>query len=135
MKKYFHAENINRRIAGVLFEPYETFAGTTLGVYRATTEEEIAALSQEALRKEAGVTEISEEQFFAFLKKKPETLNSFAHLNPKSPQVQLKGKGAVVVEDPTASSSHAAGQGGSKQEAPSVDDALLVDRVNPDEAL
>src|SRR5437899_4111324 len=102
-RKFFHAENANRSIQGIIFEPYEIFAGTVLGIYSTEDAKELEILSKLVADKSSGVTEINADEFAAFQKKKARSLSDFVPSSPplsKPPAVTMKGEGATVVESP-----------------------------------
>lgn len=105
MPKYFHARNAMRNIAGVQFQIYANRAGTAFGVYEATTDAEIAALTLEAQNPRSAVEEITEEAYTSAIKKKPRSINGVQTLNrPIVPVNPLQGLAqAVAGEKPSTS--------------------------------
>ena len=101
--KFYYAENAGgREIGGEVFEVYEIFGGTALGVFKAQTDGQIAALDQAAADPRQGVTVISEAEYDAALKKKAPSYSIFPTSNHRTiPQVAIKGAGAEVVQGET----------------------------------
>jgi hypothetical protein len=99
--KFFRAENANRFIAGLRFETTEILAGTQIGVH-AGQGEKLPELVKLAANPRSGVTEITEAEYIAALKKKAPALGNLNHTNNISPavdQVAIKGAGAQVVQE------------------------------------
>ena len=130
--KYYHAENANRSIHGFVFEPYDIFAGTVLGVYATENESEIAALNKVTAEKTSGVTEITSEEYEQLRKKKARSLIGFAPSKPHlAAPVPLKGAGAAVVENPIPVPIDETVKTG--EPLASVEEAVRLDKVEPSE--
>jgi hypothetical protein len=99
MPAYFLCANVNRRIANLIFEPVGHVGGVNFGVYQTSNETEISALRAE-VSPANGLEEITETQYAAQLKKKPE--NSLVLTPFVSEQMPLADKPGVVVEDPAS---------------------------------
>ena len=97
--KYYHAANANRLIGGAIFELYDRVAGTTMGIYEATDEKEIAELDKLTKDEASAVDEITEEEFNKLRKKKASGYGNLTHLRDPSPPWSIKGKGAAKVVD------------------------------------
>lgn len=93
MPKYFHARNASRTIAGLRFDIYSQRAGTSLGVFEAVSDADIAALESEAANPRSAVTEITADEYAASVKKKPRISANVISLN--RPIVQIKPSAAV----------------------------------------
>lgn len=74
MTKYYHADNVNRRIKvggqQFLFEPYGQFAGVWSGVFATENDSQQAALSAAVGQRGVSVREITQEEYDSFIKKK-----------------------------------------------------------------
>lgn len=107
--KYYFAHNAGGRlIAGEKFEITEIRAGSSMGVYEATTPEKQAELDKIVLTKSNAVEEISESDYEDNRKKKALELNNWQHSNLQSTSLQtaLNPVAGLVVEgkqagDPT----------------------------------
>lgn len=106
-RKFYHAQNANRTIAGQRFEVYSTIGGTAWGVLATTEDAVVKELDQLVQDPKSAVTAIDEAEYEASVKKK---LPSFVTLNPsatisapKPEPASIKGSGAAVVtEEPVA---------------------------------
>jgi hypothetical protein len=97
MNAYFLCANVNRRVAGVIFEPISSSGGTSYGVYQTSDESEATAL-RAATTSASGVEEISEAQYVSKLKKKPSVRPRVMLSESKPPAIMEKV--GVVVEEP-----------------------------------
>lgn len=131
MSRYFHAENCNRSIAGLVFEPYDSVAGSWFGVYEAQSDADISNLSGLASNPRNAVTEISASEYGDLLKKKAPALAQSVHSNhPSTSGWQIKGQGAAVVnENPVVEVQPAS------SEIKTLDDALSISVVEVVETL
>lgn len=107
--KYYFAHNAGGRlIAGEKFEITEIRAGSSMGVFEATTLEKQAEMDKIVLTKSNAVEEISEADYEDNRKKKALELNNWQHSNLRSTSLQtaLNPVVGLVVEgkqagDPT----------------------------------
>jgi len=104
--KYYLAQNAAHPIDGISFEKYDIVGGTVFGVFKTEVPSEIDKL--DALIGKSSVVEISVEDYEASLKKKRRDFADSSQLSqpleqPQSPGVAIKGRGAVVVENPEPS--------------------------------
>lgn len=103
MPAYFRCSNVNRTIAGVIFEPTSAMGGMMNGVYMTSDEKLIAEIRKLVVAGKSGVEEITEQQYLDRIKKKrpDRELNPSSYQVPTPPeQVQVVEKAAVLVDDP-----------------------------------
>lgn len=130
MKQFYQAQNANRSIGGVVFEPYEVFAGTILGVYATENPGEITTLDALAADKTSGVTKIDEATYDNLCKKKAPNLTEYGRSNHsalRQAETAIKGAGAVLVENPTPAEPEVTA--GAPVE--SVDAAIVIEKAEP----
>lgn len=104
MAKYFHIENVNREVAGVVFEMYDIIGGCPMGIHKSEDEKEIADLTAVANNPASGVTTLTEAEYETLGKKKRPGSQGSPNWNQPAPQgTAMKGAGrAIVVENPTS---------------------------------
>lgn len=103
MPAYFRCSNVNRTIAGVIFEPTSAMGGVMNGVYMTSDEKVISDIRNLIKTSKSGVEEITEQQYLDRIKKKrpDRELNPSSYPVPTpSEQVQVVERDAVLVEDP-----------------------------------
>jgi hypothetical protein len=103
MSTYYETSNAQREYDGVEFEPYAIFGGCLYGVAVAAKPETEAILKALASDPKSGVTEITEEQYAAAVKKKAQLSSNYSSSTPRQvqPKAQprvISGSGAAVVE-------------------------------------
>lgn len=133
--KYYHAENANRIIAGLIFNTYDTIAGSHFAVHATEDEAEIKALDDLVKDKKSAVTEISEAEYVKCTQKKTTaTVDNSKHYRQlsalRNENASLKGTGAAVVSNEPVEEAPVAVAG----PVESVDAALQVGDVNPAES-
>lgn len=131
MRKFYRAENANRRINSggfsFIFEPYENFGGTWRGVYTTEDNGEMSALNSVTADARTAVTEISQSEYEAYAKKKAPVPSQQSDQS-KTPLLQgaIIQSPAVLVVEPEP---HMV-----EPEAPLLA-ALQVDNANLDEVI
>lgn len=112
MTKYYHTDNASKKVRSgefeFLFSPYDNFAGAWRGIYETGDETEQVALDFLVHNPASAVTELTQAEYEAKVKKKAPTITSRQSVDWKPPQAKINpNPAAVLVENPSPSPSQA----------------------------
>lgn len=132
MIKYYHADNVNRRIKiggqQFLFEPYGQFGGVWSGIFATENEGQQAALDSVIGKANSSITEISQAAYESFVKKKQPTARHLRRSQEPAPPASL-GRGAEVAASPKPPESAESLKVAAPMLPATVEEVVMTDRV------